>query len=137
LLEASEREVDIFNAVDVFRGHVEAICGGPRTFDLGGKRVTNRPSSDVSYLKAAAYVLWKLDFDQVQLAVDAEELLGLKREQLRKFIHNSTYQNHDKTREPQSTIWAHIPLIEDLVDNYGYRALTDFKVDELHAPPFV
>lgn len=126
-LEATERGDNTFNAVEMFQGHVEAICGGERTFDLGGKRITNRPPSDVSYLKAAAYVLWKRKFDRDQLVLDAQSLLGFtNRTQLRAFVNNSTHQNPDGSDMPQSTIWAHVPLIEELVDRHGYRALTDF-----------
>ncbi len=126
-LEATERGDDTFNAVEMFKGHVEAICGGERTFDLGGKRIKNRPSSDVSYLKAAIYVLWNLGCDRDQLVLDAQSLLDFtSRRQLRMFVNNSTHQKPDGSGMPQSTIWAHVPLIEELVKRHGYRALTDF-----------
>jgi hypothetical protein len=126
MLEASERNVDIFNAVDVFKGHVEAICGGPRKFNLGGKNISNKPTVEKSYLRAAAYVLWTHDINRVQLVVDAKVLLDLNRAQLRKFIYNSTYQSQNSLGMPQSSIWLHIPLVKELVIKHGYGTLTDF-----------
>ena len=45
--------------LEMFRGHVEAIEGGIRSFNLGGKRTNNKLSADRNYLRAAAIVLWK------------------------------------------------------------------------------
>jgi hypothetical protein len=126
-LEAIERGDDILNALEIFKGHVEAICGGERTFDLGGRRIKNKPSVNVSYLRAAAYVLWNRNIARGQLELDAQSLLGFSnRAQLRKFVYNSTNLKPDGSGMPQSSIWVHIPIIEDLIDNHGYKALTDF-----------
>lgn len=125
--EAVERGDNTLNAKKTFEGHVEAIFGGPRAFNFGGKIIKNRPTVEGSYMRAAVYVLWNRDFDRDQLVLDAQSLgYFTTRKQLRNFVNNSTNQKPDGSGKPQSTIWSHIPLIEDLVDNHGYRALSDF-----------
>ena len=132
-LEAIERGDNPLSTSDFFSGCVEAILGGPRSLDLGGKIIKNRPTVEGSYMRAAVYLLWNRDFDRDQLVLDAQSLgYFTNRKKLRNFVNNSTNQKPDGSGKPQSTIWAHIPLIEDLVNNHGYRALSDFKIDAIH-----
>ena len=55
-----------------------------------------------------------------------ERLLGLDKKKLAKMIDNHD-QNHDfDLVKSKSHLSVHIPGIEDLIKNYGYRRLTDF-----------
>lgn len=127
-LEANQRGEKSLGALDYFKGHTEAIHGGPRDLDFGGKRITNKPPVEVAYLRAVAIILWeKFPEKRDELATEVRKALNIKgKKALGKMVENF-HQLHDadieKSRSPLS---IHLKGIRDLVKNYGYKKFTDF-----------
>jgi hypothetical protein len=119
--------------LEMFRGHVEAIEGGIRSFNLGGKRTNNKLSADRNYLRAAAIVLWKYHTQRKdntaieQLVSHARSLLGIgTKPKLAKMVSNFEQKHDIDVSKSKSPLSVHFTGIEDLVNNYGYKSLKDF-----------
>lgn len=127
-LEAGERGESNLGAIDYFKGHTEAIHGGPRDIQLGGEKISNKPSVDQAYLRAAAIVLWKkLPNRRELLLKEAKRLIGIRgMEALGKLVDNFNQRHDIDIAKSKSPLSIHIAAIEELVDKYGYRKLTDF-----------
>jgi hypothetical protein len=127
-LEAVERGEAPLGAIEIFHSFTEAIHGGPRAINLGGEQISNKPSADQAYLRAAAIVLWNnLPDNRGLLLKEAKRHIGIKSmDALAKLVDNF-HQRHDiNIAKSKSPLSIHITTIEELVKNYGYRKLMHF-----------
>lgn len=137
-LEATERGDEPLPFRDQFRGHVEAVHGGEGAEIFGGSRVTNKPSAETAFLRAALYVLWKRnrgdDTSRAQLVKDAVSLgiIGSKtdsHEKNTKAVKKRVANIKEKAPDgngPKAAEWQHVNLVELLVKHAAYRRLRDF-----------
>ena len=133
VFEELENETYSKANLEIFGLHVDAIHGGPSAAILGGRKVGRKLGVQEQYLRAAALVLWKFhkankDEEHLnELIADARTVIGIgTKKKLAKMIDNHD-QNHDfDLVKSKSHLSVHIPGIEDLIKNYGYRRLTDF-----------
>lgn len=126
VLEAIEQGKAVVGGIDVFRGFVEAVHGGPRNLDFGGRRVSRKPPVEEAFLKAAAIVLWDRFPDQREkLATEARRFLGIRNlKALRKMVDNFNQRHNFDLAASESPSSVHIPIVTDLIDNHGYRTLS-------------
>lgn len=138
-LEATEREEAPLLYGDQFRGHVEAVRGGEGAEIFGGRRVSNKPSADIAFLRAAMFVLWERyegdDDARAQLVKDAvsKGIIGSKTDSQTKNMHavktrvaNIKNRPHDG-HGPVAPEWEHVDLVVRLVREAGYQSLSDFQ----------
>ena len=128
-LEAIERGGDPLGGITIFKGLVESVHGGQRDINFGGRpRQGSKPSTDQAFFRAAAVALWKrFPDDHEKLVSQARSLIEKgTSNKLQKLVENFE-QKHDvnilKSRSPLS---VHMPLLNDLIENHGYRNLKDF-----------
>ena len=127
-LDAQMQGEDVSDAVEIFRSFAEAMTGGPKKLDFGGKSIANRRTNEENFLRAAAVVLWEsFPEERDALAKDAKKIIGIRsKASLRKLVENF-HQRHDyevsKSRSPLSD---HIARVGDLIKNHGYQRLADF-----------
>ncbi|MEW2914996.1 hypothetical protein [Leisingera sp. JC11] len=124
-LEKRENGFDPAAFQDVFDGFVEAVHGGPRNVNLGGRRITGKLSAKECFLRAAAVVLWgKFREERDSLAAEARQILGItSKEKLRRIVDNHD-QRHKDDKRP-SPLSEHISSVEELVEA-GWHKLSDF-----------
>lgn len=130
-----ERENETYSKanLEIFKLQVDTLHGGPFAKILGGRKIGKKLGVQEQYLRAAALVLWKLhnankDEEHLnELIADARTAIGVgSKKKLAKMVDNHD-QNHDfDMTKTQSHLSVHIPGIEDLIKNHGYRRLTDF-----------
>ena len=130
-----ERENEIYSKanLEIFGLQVDVLHGGPSTTILGGRKAGKKLGVQQQYLRAAAVLLWKFhkankDEELLnKLIADARTVIGIgSKKKLAKMIDNHD-QNHDfDLVKSKSHLSVHIPGIENLIKNYGYRRLTDF-----------
>ena len=119
--------------LEIFGLQVDALHGGPSAKILGGRKIGKKLGAQEQYLRAAALVLWKFhnankDEEHLnELIADARTVIGVgTKKKLAKMVDNHD-QNHDfDLTKTHSHLSVHIPGIEDLIKNHGYRRLTDF-----------
>lgn len=119
--------------LEIFGLQVDTLYGGPSATVLGGQKISKKLGVKEQYLRAAALVLWKFhkankDEERLnELIADARTAIGIgTKKKLAKMIDNHD-QNHDfDLVKSKSHLSVHIPGIENLIKNYGYRRLTDF-----------
>ena len=119
--------------LEIFGLQVDTLYGGPSATVLGGQKISKKLGVKEQYLRAAALVLWKFhkankDEERLnELIADARTVIGIgTKKKLAKMIDNHD-QNHDfDLVKSKSHLSVHIPGIEDLIKNYGYRRLTVF-----------
>jgi hypothetical protein len=129
ILEAAERGEADLGGVRLFKGFVEGVHGGEREIDLGGRPRTGRkPSADQAFLRAAAVVLWeRFPGKRDQLVSHARTLIGVGTEaKLQKIVENFNQRHDVDTAHSGSPLSIHMPLVKELIDRHGYRALKDF-----------
>lgn len=128
-LEAAERGEPVLGGIEIFKSLVESIHGGERDIDFGGRRRQGRKFSvHKQYLRAAAVVLWE-DFPQRRglLVSQSRSLIGVEsKAKLEKIVENHNNQHDAEITKSGSALSIHMPLIRDLIKNYGYRTLKDF-----------
>ena len=130
-----ERENEIYSKanLEIFGLQVDVLHGGPSATILGGRKAGKKLGVQQQYLRAAAVLLWKFykankDEELLnKLIADARTVIGIgSKKKLAKMIDNHD-QNHDfDLVKSKSHLSVHIPGIENLIKNYGYRRLTDF-----------
>lgn len=135
-LEAMERGDHQLETGKLFDSDVEAICGGPRELNLGGRQINNKLSAKEYFLRAAAIKLWqKYPDDRDQLVKDAVSLKVVgsstdsrqkNRERLRRIVDNFKQRSHDVPGQPRSPILDQWAVVSELVDNYNYSRLEEF-----------
>lgn len=111
-----------------FQAHTEAILGGQRDIDLGGKKIANKPAVKEAFLRAAAITLW-LEYPERRdaLTVEAKKLLGVPNKNAFAKLVDNFGQRHDvQIEQSNSPLSIHIPFVSDLVKNHGYHNLRDF-----------
>jgi hypothetical protein len=149
-LESEERGEAPLLHLEQFRGHVEFVRRGEGAETFGGRRISNKPSAEIAFMRAAMFVLWEFfegdDSARAQLVRDAVslEIIGSKK--------NSQTKNADVVKTRVANIksrprdghgsaapeWEHIDIVKRLVDLAGYRRLQDFQEpNKIHAPPAV
>jgi len=128
MLEAGERGVSNLGAIDYFKGHTEAIHGGPRDLDLGGKTVVNKPSAEIAYLRAVAIILWEtFPKKRVELATAVRKTLDIKNKKaLAKMVENFHQRHNSDISKSRSPLSIHLKGIQNLVKNHGYKKFSDF-----------
>jgi hypothetical protein len=127
-LRAHDNQEPVVNNILYFHGAVEAVHGGPREINLGGKRIHNKPSAKDAALRAAAIVLWEeFPDDRDKLVADAKRILKIKsRKALAKMVDNFN-QRHDRDlKQLISPISIHIKFATELVKEHGFRRLEQF-----------
>jgi hypothetical protein len=127
-LDAIERGDDVLGGTDVFRGFVEAVHGGPRNLDFGGRKVSRKPTADEAFLKAAAIVLWtKFPEQRERLALEARKILRIRSQRALGKMVDNFHQRHDSDiAGSHSPMSIHMPIVTTLVDNCGYQTLSNF-----------
>ena len=130
-----ERENETYSKanLEIFGLQVDVLHGGPSATILGGRKAGKKLGVQQQYLRAAAVMLWKFhkankDEELLnKLIADARTVIRIgSKKKLAKMIDNHD-QNHDfDLVKSKSHLSVHIPGIENLIKNYGYRRLTDF-----------
>ena len=127
-LDAQMRGEDVSDAVEIFRSFAEAVTGGPRTLDFGGKVIANKRTNEENFLRAAAVELWEnFPEERDALAKDAKKIIGIRSEaSLRKLVENFRQRHDYEVSKSRSPLSAHMARVRDLIKNHGYRHLKDF-----------
>jgi hypothetical protein len=128
-LEATERGESPLGGIELFKSLVESTHGGERDLDFGGRRRQGRKfSTKKQYLRAAAVALWEhLPETRDQLVIESRSLIGVEsKAKLEKIVENYNNQHDVDIAKSGSALSIHMPLIRDLIKNYGYRTLKDF-----------
>lgn len=112
--------------LDMFRSFVEAVEGGSRKFDVGGKHQTNKQTVDNYWLRAVAVFLWKERPDlREKIVKEARTLLGIRtKKAFAKYVDNHDQRDGDSVKPSQLTI--HMPIIKSLYEKYGWTSLEDY-----------
>ena len=129
ILETTERGEDTLGGLEIFKALVESIHGGERKIDFGGRRRQGKKFPvDKQYLRAAAVTLWqKFPEKRDQLALQSRTLIGVGSKAKLEKIVDKFHELHDfDTAKSGSPLSVHMPLVEDLIEHYGYRELKDF-----------
>jgi hypothetical protein len=128
-LEASERGDPDLGGVNLFKCFVEGVHGGEREIDLGGRpRTGPKPSADQAFLRAAMVALWiRFPKKRDQLVSHARTVIGVSgKDKLRKIVENFHERDDVNIASSGSPLSIHMPLVKELIDRHGYRALKDF-----------
>jgi hypothetical protein len=128
MLEAIERGEKPIGPTTIFRSFVEAVNGGNRELDFGGKHIANKPSADKAYLRAAAVALYKkFPADRALLANEAKKYIGIEDlAALRKLADNFDQRHDVEIEKSRSPLSVHMMLVDDLIDTCGYKKLSNF-----------
>ena len=128
-LEATERGDSTLGGIEIFKALVESVHGGERDMDFGGRRRQGpKVSVNQAFLRAAAVALWEEFPEQRdQLASQARTAIGAgTKDKLRKLVENHINRHDVEIAKSGSPLSIHMPLVQDLIKNHGYRRLTDF-----------
>lgn len=114
---------------EIFKRYVEAIHGGETDISFGGRKVTNKPSATQAYLRMAAIELWDhFPKNRDQLVNEARTILKIgTKKKLQKLRENFVERHDVEISKSKSPLSIHKKLVEDLIDNHGYRSLKDFN----------
>lgn len=129
VFEAFERGDDPCAGIEIFKGLVESVHGGQRDIDFGGRpRQGLKPSVDQAFLRAATVALWKcFPNDRQKLVSQARSVIKMGTlDKLRKLVENFEQRHDVDILNSRSPLSIHMPLVNDLIKNYGYRNLKDF-----------
>jgi len=129
VLEGAERGDADLGGLQQFKSFAEGVHGGEREIDLGGRpRRGLKPSVDQAFLRAAVVVLWeRLPQKRDQLVSQARTMIGVgTKAKLQKIVENFNQRHDVDTARSGSPLSLHVPLVRELVDRHGYRALKDF-----------
>jgi len=127
-LEAAEAGRHDQVGTQYFEAHVEAISGGERDIDLGGKKIANKRSTKENFLRAAAVALWE-EFPKRRdaLTKEAKDLLGMRdKAALAKLVSNFNERHDLDVWRSRSPLSMHMGFIDDLIKSHGYHCLRDF-----------
>lgn len=128
-LEAIERGDSTLSGIEIFKALVESVHGGKRDMDFGGRRRQGpKVSVNQAFLRTAAVALWEEFPEQRdQLASQARTAIGAgTKAKLRKLVENHINRHDVEIAKSGSPLSIHMPLVQDLIKNHGYRRLTDF-----------
>jgi hypothetical protein len=129
VIEAIERGEPTLGGIKIFKNLVESINGGPRDWDFGGRpRQGQKQSVDQAFLRAAAVALWEYyPTERDNLVSQARNLIGvMTKDKLRKMVENFHARHDVDLANSKSPLSIHMPLVKDLIENYGYRHLKNF-----------
>ena len=129
VLEAAERGDADLGGLQQFKSFAEGVNGGERNIDFGGRpRQGRKPSTNQAFLRAAVVVLWeRLPQKRDQLVSDARTMIGVgTKAKLQKIVENFNQRHDVDTEHSGSPLSLHMPLVKELIDGHGYRALKDF-----------
>ena len=128
-LEASERGDDDLKGIELFKSFTEAVLGGPRELEFGGRpRQGQKFAVEINYLRAAAVALWER-FPEIRgsLVSEARVLMGVgTKAKLVSIVENFNARHDVDIAKSKSPLSIHMPLISDLIEHHGYRKLRDF-----------
>jgi len=128
-LEASERGDDDLKDMELFKSFTEAVLGGPRELEFGGRpRQGQKFAVEINHLRAAAVALWER-FPEMRgsLVSEARVLMGVgTKAKLESIVENFNARHDVDIAKSKSPLSIHMPLISDLIEHHGYRKLRDF-----------
>lgn len=128
-LEASERGDDDLKGMELFKTFTEAVLGGPRELEFGGRpRQGQKFAVEINHLRAAAVALWER-FPEMRgsLVSEARVLMGVgTKAKLESIVENFNARHDVDIAKSKSPLSIHMPLISDLIEHHGYRKLRDF-----------
>lgn len=112
--------------LEMFQSTVEAVEGGPRVLDIGGKHITNKKTVRENWLLAAAIHLWKSHPEnRDELVKEARKLLGIQDKKAMARIVDNHDQRDGNPAKP-SPLTDHMKLIKMLSEKYEWTSLKDF-----------